>query len=75
MDLKSVTQVIKEEYSVSKDDEYYRDLCDLQRLLGNEYKIFELNFLWRLFSEKCYSAQFLNVDLNTVDDFIVWLKL
>lgn len=74
MDLKSLTQVIKEEYSVTEDDEYYRDLCDLQRLLGYEYQIFELNFLWRLFSEK-FSAQFLTVDLNTVDEFIVWLKL
>lgn len=74
MDLKSLTQVIKEEYSVTEDDEYYRDLCDLQRLLGNEYKLFELNFLWGLFSEK-YSAQFLNVNLDTVGEFVVWLTL
>lgn len=73
MNLKSLTQVIKEEYSVTEDDEYYRDLCDLQTLLGYEYKIFELNFLWGLFSEK-FSAQFLTVDLNTVDEFIVWLN-
>lgn len=74
MDLKALTQVIKEEYSLSEDDEYYKDLCDLQRLLGYEYKIFELNFLWGLFSEK-FSAQFLSVKTNTVDEFIEWLKL